>query len=107
MGPFIESIQKPGVDFKWIDGGHTATPPAGFETYFGSPPLYRFIDFDGISIVDDALTKIREIPEGFSPEETMRMLVGDQDIYSGPAVKSTMDRLLKILDEDHEIEVCD
>jgi hypothetical protein len=108
LGPFVKSIEKPGaVDFKWIDGGHKATPPAGFETYFGAPPLYRFINFDGISWLDDALTKIRHIPEGLSAEDTMRLLIGDEDVFSAPAVKSTMDRLIEILDEDHEIEVRD
>lgn len=108
LGPFIDSIENPGnVDFKCIDGGHVATPPKGFEAYFGAPPLFRFINFDGIEGLDDMLVKIRHVPEGMSAEDTMRNLIGDKDVFSGPAVKSTMDRLCEMLDEDHEIEVHD
>ena len=108
LGPFVDRMEKPGaVDFKWIDGGHTATPPEGFETYFGAPPLFRFINFDGIEGMDDMLVKVRHVPEGLSAEDTMRQLIGEQDVFSGPAVMSTVDRLLAMLDEDHEIEVND
>lgn len=106
LAPFISIIEKPGeIDFKWINGGHIAIPPAGFETYFGNPPLYRFINFDGVGGMDDITEKIRSIPEGTSAEETMRLLMGDQEAFTGPAVKETMARLFQILDEDPEIDV--
>ena len=55
--------------------------------------------------MDDITEKIRSIPEGTSAEETMRLLVGDQEAFTGPAVKETMARLFQILDEDPEIDV--
>lgn len=55
--------------------------------------------------MDDITEKIRSIPEGTSAEETMRLLMGDQEAFTGPAVKETMARLFQILDEDPEIDV--
>lgn len=106
LGPFIEAIEtSSSVAFKWIDGGHTATPPTGFEHYFGQPPLYRFINFDGINAFDDALNKIRTMPAGQTAEDTMRNLMGDQELFAGKSVKVTMDRLFEIIDNDPEITV--
>lgn len=107
LDPFISKVEKPGkVDFKWIDGGYTANPPPGFETYFGNPPLYRHIDFDGLSSLDGMIDKIRELPEGMTAEDTMRQLVGDDGkMFTAPAVKNTMESMLKVLDEDPEIDV--
>lgn len=106
MAPFVSVIEKPGeVDFKWLDGGHDAKPPKGFENYFGAPPHYRFINFDGISAMDDTLEKIREMPDGLSAEEAMRSLLGEEESYTAPAVISTLGRLIEIIDADPEIEV--
>ncbi|KAK3172948.1 hypothetical protein OEA41_006274 [Lepraria neglecta] len=105
LSPFVDAIEKLGsVQFKWINGGHGATPPSGFATYFGTPPLYRFINYDGISGLDDMLTRIRELPEGMTAEDTIRRMVGREEMFSRPAVKSALDRLFEILDEDPEID---
>ncbi len=107
LSPFISQVEKPGkVDFKWIDGAHSAQPPPGFDTYFGNPPLYRHIDFDGLESLETMMDKIRELPAGVTAEDTMRQLVGeDGELFTAPAVKKAMDRLLKIMDEDPEIDV--
>ena len=106
LGRFIEEIEKSGsVNFKWIDGAHDAQPPPGFDSYFGSPPLYRFIDFDGTTELDDMMSKIRDLPEGLTAEDTMRRLVGGKEMFKGPAVKSTLERIFEILDDDPEIDV--
>lgn len=93
------------VEFKWIDGGHGVTPPSGFDNYFGAPPLYRFIDFDGVSKIDDILSKVRDLPQGLTAEDTMRSLVGDQASWTVAAVRTTLDRLFDIVDSDPEIDV--
>ena len=106
LGPFTTAAEKPGaVEFKWIDGAHDTLPPKGFENYFGAPPLYRFIDFDGINGVDDMLWRIRDLPEGANAEDTMRRLLGDSVSYTAPAILGAMDRLISIIDQDPEIEV--
>ncbi|KAH8655790.1 serine hydrolase FSH [Xylariales sp. PMI_506] len=105
LGPFVSEVQdKSGIAFKWINGAHTAQPPAGFENYFGAPPLYRHVEFDGIGALDDILTKIREFPEGLSPEDTMRKLSEGGGIYPPNALRNAMDRILPILEADPEIE---
>lgn len=99
-------MEKAGsAQFKWINGAHPATPPAGFEEYFGPGPLYRFINYDGISELDDMLSKLRNFPAGLTAEETIRRLGGDQPSYSAPAVRNTLSGLMQVLDEDAEISV--
>ena len=107
LGPFIDEIERTTDNsFLWIDGTQETKPPAGFEDYFGAPPLYRHMEFDGINSLDDMLTKIRDFPEGMSAEDTMRQLLSEAESFSSNAVNKAMDRLLKIIDEDPEIDVC-
>ncbi|KAG6097869.1 hypothetical protein E4U31_004889 [Claviceps sp. LM219 group G6] len=104
LRPFIDAVEKKGLaQFKWINGGHAATPPPGFDEYFGPGPLYRFIDFDGVSELDDILSRLREIPQGMTAEDAMRRLVGDKPSFKATAIQNTLDRLMIILDEDPEI----
>jgi hypothetical protein len=51
------------------------------------------------------LSKLREFPEGLTAEDTMRRLVGDRQSFSAAAVRSTLARLIKVLDEDSDITV--
>lgn len=102
----MDAVEKLGsVELKWINGGHVATPPPGFENYFGAPPLYRFIDFEGVSEFDDMLSKIRDIPKGLTAEDSMRRLVANQTSFRAEVVEATLERLFKIIDEDPEIDV--
>ncbi|KAG6049141.1 hypothetical protein E4U17_006919 [Claviceps sp. LM77 group G4] len=104
LRPFKDAVEKRGLArFKWINGGHAATPPPGFDEYFGPGPLYRFIDFDGVSELDDILSRLREIPQGTTAEDAMRRLVGDRSSFKATAIQDTLDRLMMILDEDPEI----
>lgn len=107
LGPLIDEIknQNPAAQFKWIDGGNKVAAPLGFEDYFGVPPLYRFVDYDGVNELDNIVTKIRSMPAGISPEDTIRRLSGGNDVYTAKAVRKAMDRLFKVLDDDPEIEV--
>ncbi|KAL7928958.1 serine hydrolase FSH [Trichoderma chlorosporum] len=104
LGIFTDAAQRPGVEFKWIDGFTKATPPSGFDDYFGAPPLYRFMDIDGMSELEQMIVKIRDIPQGASPEDTMRKLIADKEQFTTPAVTIALGRLLQLLDEDPEIE---
>ncbi|KAK5999128.1 hypothetical protein PT974_01517 [Cladobotryum mycophilum] len=105
LGPFIGTIEKNSkVEFKWINGFTNATPPEGFENYFGNPPLYRFMGYDGISKLDETIVKMRELVQESTPEDTMRTLLAEQDTVAAPAVKSAISKLIKMLDEDPEID---
>ncbi|KAG5984185.1 hypothetical protein E4U55_005798 [Claviceps digitariae] len=104
LRPFIDAVERTGpTQFKWINGGHPATPPAGFDEYFGPGPLYRFIDFDGVSELDDILLKIRDIPAGLTAEDAMRRLIGEKQSFNASAVQNTLNRLMGVLDLDPTI----
>ncbi|KAH0531443.1 hypothetical protein TsFJ059_000272 [Trichoderma semiorbis] len=104
LGIFTDAAQRTGVEFKWINGFTEAIPPAGFNDYFGAPPLYRFMDVDGTSELEKIIVRIRDLPQGESPEETMRKLIADKEQFTTPAVTLALDRLLQLLDEDPEID---
>ncbi|PNP52389.1 hypothetical protein THARTR1_06993 [Trichoderma harzianum] len=104
LGIFTDAAQRPGVEFKWINGFTEATPPDGFDDYFGAPPLYRFMDVDGVSELEQMIVRIRDLPQGESPEETMRRLIADKEQFTTPAVTMALNQLLQLLDEDPEID---
>lgn len=105
LGPFVAEAEKRGnAKFSWTQGLRKATPPAGFEDYFGAGPLWRFIDHDG-SNTFDVLERIRDFPEGPNAEATMRLLVDEESAYSMTSVQEAMQKLLDIIDADPEIEV--
>ncbi|KAI5459310.1 serine hydrolase FSH [Mariannaea sp. PMI_226] len=105
LGPFIDKIEQNGsMKFKWINGGHSAIPPKGFEHYFGHPPLYRHIDFEGISELDDMIDKIRDMPSGMTAEDTIRKLIGEAQMHEAGPVQTALDNLQQILEDDPEID---
>ncbi|UKZ60967.1 uncharacterized protein TrAtP1_002240 [Trichoderma atroviride] len=104
LGIFTDATTRTGVEFKWINGFTKATPPPGFDDYFGAPPLYRFMDIDGMSELEQLIVKIRDMPQGSSPEDTMRKLVANKEQFAAPAVIDSMNRLLQLLDDDPEID---
>lgn len=106
LQPFTDAIERGGnIEFRWISGSHSATPPKGFEDYFGPPPLYRFIGYDGMSAMDDVLNKIRDLPQGLTAEDTIRKLVGEHQPFTPDAIMATMDELIQTIDDDPEIDV--
>ncbi|KAH8881785.1 duf341 domain-containing protein [Thozetella sp. PMI_491] len=104
LGPFVAEAEKRGTaEFKWTQGAYEATPPPGFEDYFGAGPLFRFIKYDGMDAFD-LIDKIRDFPEGTSPEETMRALMGKDAANAVDSVRTTLQMLIDIIDSDPEIE---
>lgn len=104
MGPFVAEAKKRGnVDFSWTQGTRRATPPQGFEDYFGAGVQWRFFDHDGMSSFD-MLERIREFPEGTNAEDTMRVLIDDQPAYALASVQEAVQWLLDMIDADPEIE---
>lgn len=105
LGPFVTELEKRGAPaFQWTQGTYKATPPAGFEDYFGGGPLWRFTDHDGRSSFD-IVDRIRDIPQGPTAEATMRMLIGDEPGYTLSSVRAAVQTLLAQVDADPEIEV--
>ncbi|KAH8891528.1 duf341 domain-containing protein [Thozetella sp. PMI_491] len=104
LGPFVAEAEKRGnASFRWTQGKHKATPPPGFEDYFGAGPLYRFVEYDGIEAFD-VLERIRDFPEGQTAEETMRLLMGNQPGKTVSSIQDTVEDLIELIDSDPEIE---
>ncbi|KJZ74255.1 hypothetical protein HIM_06261 [Hirsutella minnesotensis 3608] len=105
LAPFVTEVERstPGR-FSWIDGFHRADPPKGFDQYFGSPPLYKFVGYDGVMAINELVGRLQSFPASNAPEDTIRQLVRGDDVYSGDAVRRTVDRLLDIIQADPEIE---
>lgn len=72
-----ELTSDESATFHFINGNCEATPPEGFEEFFGQPPYHRFIEPDDPNIAEgaDVLSRIRDFPECETPEDTMRELM--------------------------------
>lgn len=55
--------------------------------------------------MDDMLSKIRDMPQKSTPEDTIRKLIGDMESFGAHAVRSTLDRLFEILEQNPDIDV--
>ncbi|KAH8671518.1 serine hydrolase FSH [Xylariales sp. PMI_506] len=95
LAPFLKELTDDGTaTFHFIHGPCKAIPPEGFEDYFGKAPHYRFIEPDKDvekTDFDDVLARIRDFPNGESPEDTMRELMREG---LAPSNRST-DRAIK------------
>jgi Serine hydrolase (FSH1) len=97
--PFCKEISSDGkTTFFFTQGTVQCTPPPGFQDYFGPGPHYRFVDYDGIQ-ENDVLERVRDFPEGESPEDVMRELLpaGEGGIRS--SVRKALDVIYRTMDE--------
>ncbi|KAI2473291.1 serine hydrolase-domain-containing protein [Annulohypoxylon bovei var. microspora] len=106
LGPFSKHMEDRGLaTFAFTQGEHEVEPPLGWENYFGSRPLYRFIDAaEGDAF--EAVRRVRHIPRGLSPEATLRLFSNrDEPACSKwQTFREALDRLFKTLDDDPEID---
>ncbi|KAL7623019.1 hypothetical protein AAE478_006698 [Parahypoxylon ruwenzoriense] len=105
LGPFAKHMEQRGLaSFAYTQGAHEVDPPLGWENYFGSRPLYRFVDAaegDAFEVV----RRVRHIPRGLSPEATLRLFKPDRPIeVDWTTFREALDRLFKTIDEDPEID---
>lgn len=106
VGTLVDAVEKAGpIEFKWLGGAHATTPPEDFKSYFGPPPWLRYFEYDGVSALDAMITKIRNFPAGLSPEDTIRKLLSEESMSTKQAVRTTVDRMIQVLDEDPSIDV--
>ncbi|KAF2732823.1 hypothetical protein EJ04DRAFT_302833 [Polyplosphaeria fusca] len=83
MAPLVNELEGDGTaSFYFAHGQHEAKPPPGFEEFFGGPPFYRWMEAvappptaegETNPAVEDGLEKIRDFPQGASPEDTLRL----------------------------------
>lgn len=52
------------------------------------------------------MERIRQLPRGATAEDTMRVLTHEHEMMSADCVREALQRLLGILDEHPEIDVC-
>ncbi|KAK4208557.1 serine hydrolase-domain-containing protein [Rhypophila decipiens] len=81
LGPLAEELEKRGLgSFTYSQGTFEVEPPVGWEDYFGSRPLYRFLDTSKGDAFE-TLRRLRHVPRGMNPEETMRQFkkAGDEE----------------------------
>ncbi|KAI0885679.1 serine hydrolase-domain-containing protein [Annulohypoxylon maeteangense] len=106
LGPFSKHMEDRGLaTFAFSQGEHEVEPPLGWENYFGSRPLYRFIDSsEGDAFA--AIRRVRHIPRGLSPEDTLRLFSkNDEPLgFRWQTFREALDRLFKTIDEDPEID---
>lgn len=105
FGPLAEEFKRRGLgSFTYSQGTHEVAPPPGWEDYFGKPPLYRFLD---VSHGDafETLRRLRHVPRGLNPEDTMRQLQGAtvEEDWHQEAWRQALDGVFKTIDEDPEI----
>lgn len=95
--------------FAFTQGAHEVEPPLGWENYFGSRPLYRFIDGTANNSSGDAfevIRRVRHIPRGLSPEATLRLFKPTEPVqkYDWKNFRDSLDSLLQQIDDDPEID---
>ncbi|KAK4153851.1 serine hydrolase FSH [Chaetomidium leptoderma] len=103
LAPFVKELTEDATaTFHFIDGPCQAVPPEGFEDYFGNPPYFRFIEPDKDvekTQDDDILARIREFPDGETPEDTMRELMRDGIATTHRSGARALKYLTKIMQE--------
>ncbi|ATY60575.1 DUF341 family [Cordyceps militaris] len=107
LDPFVSKLENTGnISFKFVDGQFPVDPPEGFGDYFGPPPYYRNIDFDGVDGLAKLVNNLRAITDGESYEDTLRSLLqGDDSSVPGEeTIGRTFARIKQYLDEDAEID---
>ncbi|GKZ35680.1 hypothetical protein AbraIFM66950_006428 [Aspergillus brasiliensis] len=106
LHPLITAIQSlyPNTSFHFITGSYPATPPLGYEDFFGPPPHYRFIPCDGTKQSDKLRDRFRHLPRGPTPEETMRAIAQEGEAITPDSVRKTVSTLFGILEEHPEID---
>jgi hypothetical protein len=93
------------ASFRFINAPCEAFPPKGFEDFFGKPPYYRFIEPDEKESEEtDVLSRIRDFPEGDTPEDTMRELFKEGAASSVLSTKRAIQFLLDIMAKEGPFE---
>ncbi|KAJ9142374.1 Serine hydrolase FSH [Pleurostoma richardsiae] len=103
LAPIIRELTDDGAaTFHFINGPCRATPPEGFEDYFGKPPHYRFMEPDNDidkTQQDDVLVRIRDFPDCETPEDTMRELMKEGVATAHKSTENAMKYLIRIMEE--------
>ncbi|KAK0624156.1 serine hydrolase FSH [Immersiella caudata] len=106
LGPLAEEMSKRGLgEFTYSQGIHEVDPPSGWEDYFGARPLYRFLDTTRGDTFE-TLRRLRHVPHGMNPEDTMRMLqsASHGEEWHQRAWLKALESVIHTVEQDPEID---
>ncbi|KAI0849235.1 serine hydrolase-domain-containing protein [Daldinia vernicosa] len=107
LGPFAKHMEDRGLaTFAFTQGAHEVEPPLGWENYFGSRPLYRFVEAAaGAGDAFEVVRRVRHIPRGLSPEATLRLFKPPRPVaYDWRAFREALDGLFETIEANGEID---
>ncbi|KAI1081149.1 serine hydrolase FSH [Whalleya microplaca] len=107
LGPMAKHMEDKGLaTFTYTQGSHEVEPPVGWENYFGSRPLYRFVDVGSGTDAFEIIRRVRHIPRGLSPEATIRKFKISEESgdFDSQMLKNALDIVFKTIDDDPEID---
>lgn len=106
LGPLAEEIERRGLaTFTYSQGAHEVEPPQGWEDYFGSRPLYRFLDTRQGDNFDN-LRRIRYVPHSMNAEDAMRMFqsCGEGEDWHQHVWREALDGVMRTVDENPDVD---
>ncbi|KAE8149581.1 serine hydrolase FSH [Aspergillus avenaceus] len=93
FGTLIDELEKSGLaSFYFTQGSFPSTPPPGFETYFGPPPHFRFMNFG-----EETVSALRSLSKICTREQAIQWL-GTQ-VNSHEGLLSAKHAVADVLDE--------
>ncbi|KAK4247440.1 serine hydrolase FSH [Corynascus novoguineensis] len=106
LGPLADELERRGLaTFTYTQGAHEVEPPAGWEDYFGTRPLYRFIDTrHGDNF--EQLRRLRHMPYSINAEDAIRMCEerSQGEDWHQQVWRQAMNDVLRILDEHPDVD---
>ncbi|KAL2262603.1 hypothetical protein VTK26DRAFT_737 [Humicola hyalothermophila] len=106
LGPLAEELERRGLaTFTYTQGAHEVEPPAGWEDYFGTRPLYRFMDTrHGDNFAN--LRRLRHMPQGMNAEDAIRLFqdTGKGDDWHQEVWSEALDDVFKTVEENPEVD---
>lgn len=106
LGPLADELQARGVaTFEYSQGSHEVEPPSGWEDYFGTRPLYRFLDTRRGDTFE-SLRRLRHMPYSVNAEDAMRMFqdCGEGDDWHQQVWREALDDVQKTIDEHPDVD---
>lgn len=91
--------------FTYTQGAHEVEPPAGWEDYFGTRPLYRFVDTrHGDNF--EQLRRLRHMPYSINAEDAIRMCQerSQSEDWHQQVWREAMNDVFRTLDEHTDVD---
>ncbi|KAL2023346.1 hypothetical protein VTK56DRAFT_3084 [Thermocarpiscus australiensis] len=106
LGPLADELESRGLaSFKYSQGKYEVEPPPGMEDYFGTRPLYRFVDTSE-GVAPGNLRRLRHVPHIINAEDAIRMLQDCSEAadWHQRAWRDALDSVWKTIDENPDVD---